>query len=299
MAPGETDTLIVATVFGQSKEDLLLNVDNAIALYKLNFKVPKPPPSPKVEVETGDQKVILRWGTDSEKHPLFEGYRIYRSEDGGASWSHTYATDENGTPIAPVPLDQYDLENEYSGVSEQNSLFYLGSNSGLDEILNVTAAGDTVYEWTDDKVVNNYTYRYWVSAYSHGDSLEEPLETPPENDPNLEGDNTVQVIPAVKIAESGLKDVRVVPNPYKVTAPWESEIGERRLAFTGLPGQCEIRIFNVAGEMIKKIEHSNGTSYEFWDVRNRSNQEIAPGLYFYHIENEQLGAKTGKFVIIL
>ena len=299
MAPGQIDTLIVATVFGQSKEDLLLNVDNAIALYKLDFNVPKPPPAPKVKAEAGDQKVILRWGTDSEKHPLFEGYRIYRSEDNGATWSHTYATDENGTPISPVPLAQYDLVNAYSGVSPQNSLFNLGNNSGLDDILTVNADGDTIYEWTDDKVVNNYTYRYWVSAYSHGDSLEEPLETPPENDPNIEGDNTVQVIPAAKIAESGLKDVRAVPNPYKVSAPWESEIGERRLAFTGLPGECEIRIFNVAGEQIKTLHHTNGTSYEFWDIRNRDNQEIAPGLYFYHIEAKGLGSKTGKLVIIL
>lgn len=299
MAPGETDTLIIATVFGQSKEDLLLNVDNAIALYKLDFKVPKPPPAPKVEAQAGDQKVVLRWSTDSEKHPLFEGYRIYRSEDGGASWSHTYATDENGTPIAPVPVAQYDLVNAYSGISEQNSLFYLGSNSGLDEILTVTAAGDTAYEWTDDNVINNYTYRYWVSAYSHGDSLEEPLETPPENDPYLADDNTVEVIPAARLAGNSLKDACAVPNPYKVSAPWESVVGQRKLAFTGLPAQCEIRIFNVAGELVKKIDHSNGSSYEFWDVRNRNNQEIAPGLYFYHIEAKGLGSKTGKLVIIL
>jgi len=299
MQPGEIDTLIVATVFGQSKEDLLLNVDNAIALYKLNFKVPKPPPQPQVTAIAGDQKVTLRWGTHSESHPLFEGYRIYRSDDGGATWSKSYATDENGTPIVPIPIDQYDLDNAFSGVSEFDPLFYLGSNTGLDAIRKTDDQGQVYYEWVDNTVTNNYTYRYWVSAYSHGDSLEEPLETPPANDPTLENDNTVEVTPTTPVAQDNLAGIRVVPNPYKVNAPWEAEIGERKIAFTGLPAQCTIRIYNAAGEMVRKLEHTSGTSYEYWDVRNMQNQEIAPGLYFYHVDGGSLGQKTGKFVLIL
>jgi len=299
MQPGEIDTFIVATIFGQSKADLLMNVDNAIALYKLNFKVPKPPPSPKVTVVPGDQKVTLRWGKESETHPLFEGYRIYRSVDNGASWSKTYATDENGTPVAPVPLDQFDLKDEYVGVSDQNSLFYFGNNSGLEAIQKITASGDTIYEYTDLNVTNNYTYRYWVSAYSHGDSLEEPLETPPENNPALPNDNTVEVTPASPLAQNNLKDVRVVPNPYIVSATWESAPGSRKIAFTGLPGSCQIRIFNTAGEMVRMLDHNNGESYEYWNVRNQQDQEIAPGLYFYHIHSAQLGDTAGKLVIVL
>ncbi len=299
MEPGEIDTLIVATVFGQSKEDFLTNVDNAIALYKLNFKVPKPPPQPKVTAIAGDQKVTLRWGTDSETHPLFEGYRIYRSDDGGATWSKNYATDANGTPIAPIPLDQYDLDNAYTGVDPKNPLFYFGSNTGLDPIRKTDQDGHTYYEWVDHTVVNNYTYRYWVSAYTHGDSLEEPLETPPANDPSVPDDNTVEVTPTAPVARATLDSIRVVPNPYKVSAPWESEIGQRKIAFTGLPGKCTIRIYNSAGEQIIKLEHTGGTSYEYWNVHNAQDQEIAPGLYFYHVDAGALGSKTGKFVIIL
>lgn len=299
MQPGEIDTFIIATVFGQSKEDLLTNVDNAIALYKLNFKVPKPPPQPMVTAIAGDQQVTLRWGTDSETHPLFEGYRIYRSEDKGATWSSTYATDENGTPTVPIPLDQYDLDNEYQGVSDANPLFYFGSNTGLEPIRKTDENDSVYYEWTDNTAVNNYTYRYWVSAYSHGDSLEEPLETPPANDPSLPGDNTVEVTPAAPVALSTLNDIHVVPNPYRVSAAWESEIGQRKIAFTGLPAGCTIRIFNTAGELVKKIEHTNGSSYEYWNLHNSQDQEVAPGLYFFHVEAGGLDSKGGKFVLIL
>ncbi len=298
MQPGEIDTLIVATVFGQSKEDLLLNVDNAIALYKLNFNVPKPPPLPVLTAIAGDEKVILRWNKKSETHKLFEGYRIYRSEDNGTTWSSNYATDENGTPIVPIPLAQFDLNNEYKGLSPENSTFFLGNNSGFEEITKVTETGDTIYEWIDNTVLNNYTYRYWLAAYTHGDSLEEPLETPPANDPSIENDNTVQVIPSVKIAEKSLNSVKVVPNPYKVVAEWEDNVGERKIAFTGLPEECTIRVYNVAGEEIIKIDNNN-KSYVYWNLRNKSNQEIAPGLYFYHIDAGNMGNTIGKFVIIL
>jgi len=299
MEVGEIDTLIIATVFGQSKEDLLKNVDNAIALYKLNFKVPKPPPEPQVVAIAGDEEVTLTWGKESETHPLFEGYRIYRSDDQGATWSSVYATDENGTPIAPIPMAQYDLANEYSGTSVDNPLFYFGDNTGLEAIMKIDENNDTTYEWTDRTVLNNYTYRYWVAAYSHGDELEEPLETPPGNDPSLENDNTVEVVPSAKVATSSLDEVRVVPNPYIVSAEWESEIGVHQITFTGLSGNCVIRIYNVAGELIKVIKHEDGTSFAYWNMLNSRDQEIAPGLYYYHVDAGNLGTKIGKFVIVL
>ncbi len=297
MQPGEIDTLIVATVFGQSKEDLLKNVDNAKSLYVLNFKVPKPPADAKVTTTTGDRFVTLKWKKDSEKHPLFEGYKIYRSDDNGATWSYNYATDENGTPITPIPMAQFDLENEFVGVSQYNPSFYLGNNSGLDEIIEIDANGDTNYVWTDRTVKNNYTYRYWVSAYSHGSDLEEPLETPPANTPYEDNDNTVEVTPSLSVATNSLSNVRVVPNPYKVFGEWEKGVGEHKIAFTGLPAECTIRIYNLAGEKVKEIIHSDGSSYAYWDLMNLNSQEVAAGLYFYHIQSS-IGTKTDKFIII-
>ncbi len=299
MQPGEIDTLIIATVFGQSKEDLLKNVDNAITLYQLNFKVPKPPPEPQVIGIAGDEKVTLTWGKVSETHPLFEGYRIYRSDDQGATWSSVYATDENGTPIAPIPMDQFDLDNEYLGTHPDDPLFYLGNNTGLEPIMKIDENNDTTYEWTDRTVYNNYTYRYWVAAYSHGSDLEEPLETPPGNQPFLEGDNTVEVIPSLRVATTSLEKVTVVPNPYIVSAEWESDIGEHKITFSGISGSCVIRIYNVAGELVKVINHDDGTSFAYWDIKNDDNQEAAPGLYFYHIDAGNIGTKIGKFVVIL
>lgn len=107
-------------------------------------------------------------------------------------------------------------------------------------------------------------------------------------------------------AKNELDDIRVVPNPYIAAETWEprntytSGRGPREIHFINLPAKCTIRIFNVSGVLIKKIEHEtifeNGT--EIWDVLSDEKFEIAYGIYVYHIEAPGIGQKTGTFAII-
>ena len=85
--------------------------------------------------------------------------------------------------------------------------------------------------------------------------------------------------------------IRVVPNPYKVSSLWEPEFGElanepiRQLQFINLPAACDIHIFTLAGDMIKKIRHNNGTGTATWDLRTDGGREIAPGIYLYVVKS--------------
>lgn len=107
-------------------------------------------------------------------------------------------------------------------------------------------------------------------------------------------------------AKASLEKIRVVPNPYVAAAAWEprntysSGRGPREIHFINLPAECTIRIFNVSGALVKKIEHRssfmNGT--EIWDVLSDENFEIAYGIYVYHIDAPGIGQKTGTFAII-
>ena len=54
---------------------------------------PHPPAMPEVQAVTGNEQVLLMWDTASENsidgysgYSDFEGYRIYRSTDGGITW---------------------------------------------------------------------------------------------------------------------------------------------------------------------------------------------------------------------
>ncbi|MDP3684793.1 MAG: hypothetical protein Q8S01_12770, partial [Ignavibacteria bacterium] len=107
-------------------------------------------------------------------------------------------------------------------------------------------------------------------------------------------------------AKSDLSNIRVVPNPYLAAESWEprntysSGRGPREIHFINLPTQCTIRIFNVSGALVKKIDHNalaeNGT--EIWDVLSDEKFEISYGVYVYHVDAPGVGQKTGTFAII-
>jgi hypothetical protein len=108
------------------------------------------------------------------------------------------------------------------------------------------------------------------------------------------------------LAKEELDLIRVVPNPYVAAERWEprnpfsSGRGPRELHFINLPRQCTIRIFDVNGALVDKLEHNstfdNGTV--IWDMLSMDNLEISYGVYIYHIDAPGVGEKTGTFAII-
>ncbi len=103
-------------------------------------------------------------------------------------------------------------------------------------------------------------------------------------------------------------DVKVVPNPYLVRNEWERHPDFRKLKFINLPDHCTIRIFNLAGDLVRTLIHdkTNPTvgglpnqygGDEDWDLLNESQQKPAPGVYLFHVESD-VGTQVGKFVII-
>jgi hypothetical protein len=109
-----------------------------------------------------------------------------------------------------------------------------------------------------------------------------------------------------KIDDSGkdpLANIRVVPNPYIVSAFWETDPNKLKIQFTNLPKICTIHIFNIAGELINKLEHWSpesepGTGTEDWNLWTMNRQEVAFGLYIYVVETPNGKKKIGKFAII-
>jgi hypothetical protein len=335
LEPGETDTLIAAVVMGPTREALFKNAKFAQQLYQSGWKPLRPPLEPLLRTLVGSGIVKLIWDGKSEDDSLndannrqpFEGYKLYRSIDEGQSWGPLIITDENGSIVDYVPLDQWDLVNDIAGPSREIPTFNLGQDTGLDEIIEVVdkdttiievIAGDTIFYgnfsagdttgrriYIDDNVIDGFTYRYALVAYSADGAEGIP---PIQNSKNVGAQNIedvpniTSVVPHAPEAQqaSDLDLIRVVPNPYRVIADWELSQDERMIKFTHLPQRCSIKIFNVAGELIRTLEHDISSpidSEEIWNLRTYENQEVAPGLYFYYITSD-LGEKTGKFVII-
>lgn len=105
-----------------------------------------------------------------------------------------------------------------------------------------------------------------------------------------------------KIPEDPMSRIRIVPNPYNISASNELGFGElqaNRLAFYDIPGRCNIKIYSELGELINTIEHTDGTGDEYWDSVTSSNQIVVSGIYIAVFENLDTGEKKIlKFVII-
>jgi hypothetical protein len=108
-----------------------------------------------------------------------------------------------------------------------------------------------------------------------------------------------------ELASSQLDDIYVAPNPYIGAAEWERSSGqvgrgERKIYFYNLPRVCTIRIFNVRGELINTLNHDGALDDGAisWDLRTANNEDIAYGVYFYHVSAEGIGEYVDKFAIV-
>ncbi len=105
-----------------------------------------------------------------------------------------------------------------------------------------------------------------------------------------------------RVIEDPLSNIRVVPDPYVVTNIWETSEFGKKLQFNHLPSECTIRIFTLAGEHVATVPHpaagSEGRGFVFWDMRNKHDQFIAPGVYLYAVTTNDGHKKLGRFLVI-
>jgi hypothetical protein len=103
-----------------------------------------------------------------------------------------------------------------------------------------------------------------------------------------------------------LSKVHTVPDPYYVESKYEASTDQKVLKFVGLPQDAIIRIYSASGVLVRMLEHHGGQysstsasqgSEMNWDLRNRNNQVVASGVYFFHIESGD-ARKVGRFTVV-
>ena len=110
------------------------------------------------------------------------------------------------------------------------------------------------------------------------------------------------------IAEN-MNKIKVVPNPYVLVSAYELKDpsirrgrGAREIHFINLPPEATIRIYTLTGELVDVLHHVPGDpeyvspSVQKWNLLNKDSQEIAYGVYIYHVEAEMNGKVVGKYI---
>jgi ligand-binding sensor domain-containing protein len=75
--------------------------------------------------------------------------------------------------------------------------------------------------------------------------------------------------------------------------PFMIKNGTELLTFDRLPYGAKVRIFTVAGELIKEIKSGN-----HWNGRNKAGELVASGIYLFHIQDPSGKSAVGKIAVI-
>tara|TARA_Y100001970_G_scaffold289989_1_gene422057 strand:- start:20 stop:3643 length:3624 start_codon:yes stop_codon:yes gene_type:complete len=118
--------------------------------------------------------------------------------------------------------------------------------------------------------------------------------------------NFITVKPGPQASETLGNDIKVVPNPYIVSSMYNETEYRRQIRFTNLPKSCKVTIYTVSGEKVVSFDKGQYNNHAdcgdefsgscFWDMRSVNNQEVAPGLYIFTVEDTSEGNENNKFV---
>jgi hypothetical protein len=123
----------------------------------------------------------------------------------------------------------------------------------------------------------------------------------PSRAPGLTYQVTVSQQFAVDSTVAGdLSRVHTVPDPYYVTNSLEITPNTKILKFVNLPNRAIVRIYSVSGVLVQALTLNDvtGGGELTWNLRNRNNQFVASGVYFYHVEGPDGQTKVGRFTVV-
>ncbi len=234
----------------------------ALANYNSGYKIPQPlQPPPQFNVNGGGDKIALSWSASPDAgSPDFVGYRLYRAR--GRSDS-TYSL------LAQTTSTSYDDVTAIRGV---DYYYYVTTVSNPSQ--NVGGGLTPVGQLESSRF---YTQTFTAT------NLKRPA--PPADSIDLK--------------------LRIVPNPFAIQAADKgvNYRGNRgnpdAIGFIGIPGNCTIRIYTELGELIKQIEHSNGTGDEYWNSITSSDQVIVSGIYIVVVDDHSNGKRYIRKLVVV
>jgi hypothetical protein len=122
--------------------------------------------------------------------------------------------------------------------------------------------------------------------------------------PNVPNSDVFQFTPPAATinteqAKQDVEKVNVFPNPYYGANSEEINKYNRFVTFSHLPAKATIRIFNLAGVLVREIDKNSTDQFERWDLANNSGLPVASGLYLAYIDMPDVGkTKILKLAII-
>ena len=291
LAPGQSVTIVFAEVMGEMDRAKIVeggvdniddnvtlglqalqeNIDAAVELYANNlYPAAYPPPTP----------------TDGENSLDLE-------EVGGGvqiSWP----------PVSSNYSDPATGQEDFAGYRVYRSTYFtIGPWTQIADIsASQAVVEDGMVVYTDYNISQGVGAYYTVTSY--------------DSDGNESGkvNSNRQPVYALLEANDDLsKQVYVVPNPFRQHSGLLGTGEQYRMEFINIPSKCKITIYTMVGEIVKEIQHDDGSGSASWGsvekldyMLNNWMLSVSPGVYIFRVENQVSGHEgedyIGKFAII-
>lgn len=288
IAPGESITIVEAEgINGLSRE----KCDEIGQRWKLAFDTP------------GDNgPFILPDGSETNNKNIYKNSWVFTGKDsllltfGRAKRNYDLNMQIHQQPIPPTLFDVKSggdriYLNWEPSPSESESDFVgykiyraVGKADTTYTLIYIGGAG--IYQFEDMTAVRGFSYYYYLVAFNDGSINSSGLANP--TGPLISSRfYTRTTFPAYLKRKAGenLDDIRVVPNPFHLGATDIQYPGEKnKIMFMNIPPQCRINIYTERGDLIKAIEHTDGSGDEAWDSVTATRQLVTSGIYLASIE---------------
>jgi len=242
------------------------------------------------------QLPIEIWDTENSKRLNMAVYQVAGNSKPSPAW----ALD------SLIVVDSVFTESDTTLDSSWVSFYSLSTNLQLIPIHEEYVDSNIPYHFANDAVLMGWVLNFNTSnlRFNYGDMLDIVFPNPiiPGEDQYI-----IQTTADGTSSDLDLSEILVVPNPYVVTSAYEYIQYQKEIQFTRLPEECMIRIYNSAGELAQVLNHENGSpgyrgaSIEAWDLRTYNNQDVAFGVYIFHVVSggfENGKEHIGKFAVI-
>lgn len=294
-----------------------------LKLAKVNFTGDYAPPFDLTDPNVSYGYRFLRRNTSAPAKPEFAPFIINKT--GG----YAFQAFEKNVPLSawnvddpaqPKRLAIAFLENNVAG-GLVDGKYWPGNHNNYD---NISSSGprewlfilDTPYSETQDPVIaseiigSEARVMYFITWARRGAAPFSPT-TSGEDAFAIYGNKAITSTDAFSftsptvgydadLAKADVDNVNVFPNPYYGVNPQELTKYNRWVTFTHLPAKATIRIYNLAGQLVRTIIKDDASSqFQRWDLQNENNLPVGSGLFIAHIDMPDLGkTKILKVAII-
>jgi hypothetical protein len=256
-----------------------------------------------IHADSTGQITKLPFGIIRKKFSTGEDIRLFAGfydKDGDGLWTASQ-TDVNWGKPAYEPIfawQGYDANGNEINYDPANDAQYITENA-LSTSANITWGAST----------GEFTYPYVTGIMFVMYKTEAKLPDAGRkvyyfmNKANSSAVNYTFTAPSVtsseELAKADVEKINVFPNPYYANNELETSKYYRFVTFSHLPEKAKIRIFNLAGQLVRTIDKSSTDQFEEWDLYNEGGLPVASGMYIVHIDMPDLGkTKILKLAII-